>query len=652
MPSGSVYDGNYGGNYAVDYVSNNGSITQLAITVSAAYASKVYDGTTTTATTPTITGGGLVYGDTAAFTESFAGKNATGETLTAAGSVNDGSGGSNYAVTFGTPVTTGQITARAITVTAITSTKVYDGTTSSTAVPTITGGVGTGDTAAFTETYGTKKVGTGKTLTAAGSVNDGNGGSNYAVTFGTPATTGQITARPITVTAITSTKVYDGTTSSTVTPMITGDSVVTTLAGCAGQQGSSDGTGSAARFDYPSGVAVDSAGNVYVADMTNDEIREITASGVVTTLAGSPGQAGSSNGTGSAARFDEPCGVAVDSAGNVYVADAFNDEIREITPSGVVTTLAGSPGQTGSSNGTGSAASFYCPTGVAVDAAGNVYVADEGNSDIREITPSGVVTTLAGSAGRYGSNDGTGSAASFYYPAGVAVDAAGDVYVADCGNGEIREIAPSGVVNTLAGSPGQTGSSDGTGSAASFYYPTGVAVDAAGNVYVADEGNDEIRLVSGNLAPGDLAPGDTAAFTETYNTQNVGTDITLTPAGSVNDGNGGANYVVSLISSTTGTIIPAASISGPSTVNEGDVYTLGLSAAFSSDDAVSQWQVNWGDGQVQTVERRPVVGQPCLCGRRPVRDYSLGDRQLRHVCGPGSGQRPGQRRAPRADGGR
>ena len=133
----------------------------------------------------------------------------------------------------------------------------------------------------------------------------------------------------------------------------------------------------AARQDFtvPTGVAVDSAGNVYVADTDNDEIRKITPSGVVTTLAGSAGQAGSSDGTGSAARFDRPKGVAVDSAGNVYVADTGNDEIRKITPSGVVTTLAGSAGP-GSSDGTGSAARFYDPYGVAVDSAGNVYVAD------------------------------------------------------------------------------------------------------------------------------------------------------------------------------------------------------------------------------------------------------------------------------------
>ena len=272
--------------------------------------------------------------------------------------------------------------------------------------------------------------------------------------------------------------------------------VGTTLAGTAGQIGSADGTGSAARFNSAYGVAVDSAGNVYVADTGNDTIRKITPAGVVTTLAGTAGQFGSADGTGSAARFEFPEGVAVDSAGNVYVADTINDTIRKITPAGVVTTLADMAGQVGSADGTGSAARFDYPTGVAVDSAGNVYVADDGNDTIRKITPAGVVTTLAGMAGQVGSADGTGSAARFAYPEGVAVDSAGNVYVADTGNDTIRKITPAGVVTTLAGTPGQAGSADVTGSAARFDDPTGVAVDSAGNVYVAGVGIFPIRKIT------------------------------------------------------------------------------------------------------------------------------------------------------------
>jgi sugar lactone lactonase YvrE len=231
---------------------------------------------------------------------------------------------------------------------------------------------------------------------------------------------------------------------------------------------------------------------VFVADTGNNEIREITPAGVVTTLAGST-SAGSGDGTGSAAGFNSPSGVAVDASGNVFVADSGNNKIRKITPAGIVTTLAGS-GAYGSADGVGRSASFYGPVGVAVDASGNVYVADQTNNEIRKITPAGVVTTLAGSIAA-GSADGTSSAASFNNPSGVAVDASSNVYVADTGNNEIREITPAGVVTTLAGS-GAYGSADGTGSSASFNDPFGVAVDASGNVYVADIYNFEIRKIT------------------------------------------------------------------------------------------------------------------------------------------------------------
>jgi sugar lactone lactonase YvrE len=285
---------------------------------------------------------------------------------------------------------------------------------------------------------------------------------------------------------------------------VTPGGVVTTLAGLAGSNGSSDGTGSAARFNYPSGVAVDGAGNVYVADRDNETIRKVTPGGVVTTLAGNAAIAnqwgspigGYADGTGSAARFYSPSGVAADFAGNVYVADTGSFTIRKVAPGGVVTTLAGLAGSQGSADGTGGAAQFNGPHGVAVDNATNLYVADTYNCTIRKVTASGVVTTLAGLAGSYGTNDGSGSAAQFNSPSGVAVDSAGNLYVADTGNHTIRKLTPSGVVTTLAGLTGSYGTNDGTGCAARFNGPTGVAVDSAGNVYVADSANDTIRKVT------------------------------------------------------------------------------------------------------------------------------------------------------------
>jgi sugar lactone lactonase YvrE len=238
---------------------------------------------------------------------------------------------------------------------------------------------------------------------------------------------------------------------------------------------------------------VDSAGTVYVVDQGNQCIRKITPAGVVTTFAGS--SAGSADGTGTNASFTNPFGVAVDSVGNVYVTDGTNHRIRKITPEGVVTTLAGSLSNTsGSTDGTGTNASFSNPQGVAVDSAGNVYVGEYNNYRIRKITPAGVVTTFAGSLSNTpGSANGTGTNATFSTPTGLAVDSAGNVYVADQGNQRIRRITSTGVVTTLAGS--SQGSTDGTGTNATFSAPTGVAVDSAGNVYVADQTNNRIRRI-------------------------------------------------------------------------------------------------------------------------------------------------------------
>jgi len=268
---------------------------------------------------------------------------------------------------------------------------------------------------------------------------------------------------------------------------------VTTFAGTAGTVGSANGTGKAAQFYYPYGVAADKAGNVYVADANNQTIRKITSAGVVTTLAGTTGVAGSKNGTGSAAQFYYPYALAVDGSGNVYVADTDNYTVRKITPARVVTTLAGLAGNPGYTDGAGSNARFGALYGIAVDSAGNVYVTDGSYYTIRKITPAGVVTTLAGTPGVVGSADGTGSAAQFYYPYGIAVDTAKNVYVSEQYNDTIRKITPTGVVTTLAGVAGRNGIADGTGSSARFYYPAGIAVASSGTLYVADYQNNEIR---------------------------------------------------------------------------------------------------------------------------------------------------------------
>jgi sugar lactone lactonase YvrE len=227
------------------------------------------------------------------------------------------------------------------------------------------------------------------------------------------------------------------------------------LAGTPGTSGSADGTGAAARFNTANYVTANpTTGTIYIGDFGNSTIRTVTPGGVVSTLAGTPGSFAFADGTGSAARFNGNGGLALDAAGNLFVADWDNFLVRRVTAAGVVTTLAGSPGSAGSTDGTGAAARFVNPNGLAIDTAGNVYVADWGNATIRRITPAGVVTTLAGTPGSPGSADGTGAAARFSLPTGVAVDSAGNVYVADQGNNTIRRITPAGVVTTLAGSAG------------------------------------------------------------------------------------------------------------------------------------------------------------------------------------------------------
>jgi sugar lactone lactonase YvrE len=261
-----------------------------------------------------------------------------------------------------------------------------------------------------------------------------------------------------------------------------------------GAPGLVDGAGNAAEFNAPFGVAVDAHGNVYVADEGNNCIRKIAPDGTVSTLAGS-GVAGYADGTGAAAQFNGPEGVALDIQANVYVADVNNECIRRITPSGVVTTIAGLPQQEGYVNGTGAVAQFAQPTGIAVDASGYIYVADNANEVVRRSGSGGTVFTLAGNPGTNGFADGIFMAALFDNLMGVAVDYQGNILVADVNNNRIRKVAQSGVVTTLAGQS-MEGHADGTGGTAQFAGPTGICGDQSGNTYVADATGECIRLIT------------------------------------------------------------------------------------------------------------------------------------------------------------
>jgi sugar lactone lactonase YvrE len=284
---------------------------------------------------------------------------------------------------------------------------------------------------------------------------------------------------------------------------------VSTFAG-SGSQSFEDGTGTNVQFNYPYGVAVDLSDNVYIADRDNHRIRKITPSGVVTTLAGTSDY-GSTDGIGTNAKFFNPTGVAVDSLGNVYVADRNNHLIRKITSSGLVTTLAGS-GSAGFVDGIGTNAKFYNPRGIAVDSTGNIYVGDESNHVIRKVTATGNVTTLAG-GGVQGFADNTGTSAKFNSPMGIALDSSGNVYVADTDNHRIRKIIPSGVVTTLAGN-GMIGFADGTGTSSKFFYPYGVTVDSFFNVYVADLYNYRVRKITSSAVVTTLAGDGSQSFSE------------------------------------------------------------------------------------------------------------------------------------------
>ena len=274
---------------------------------------------------------------------------------------------------------------------------------------------------------------------------------------------------------------------------VTQAGVVTTFAGT-GSQGNADGTLSTATFSYPSGITIDGAGNFYIASQGNQSIRKITPAGDVTTLAGSPDTfSGDVDGTGPNAFFYNPYAIAVSSTGDLFVVDGGNHKIRKVTQAGVVTTFAGT-GVAGYADGTGITASFNDPRGIAIDASDNLYVGDANNFRIRKITPAGVVSTFAGS-GTNGSTDGTGVLASVGGVFGIAIDVLGDLYFADTDSKKIRKVTSAGVVTTIAGS-GSAGSADGIGSAASFIYPEGIAIDAFGRIFVGDVGNYLIRKIS------------------------------------------------------------------------------------------------------------------------------------------------------------
>jgi sugar lactone lactonase YvrE len=438
----------------------------------------------------------------------------------------------------------------------------------------------------------------------------------------------------------------------------------TTFAGRAGTSGSDDGGGTVAAFLNPSGLVVDRQGNVFVADSGNNTIRKISPAGTVTTFAGRAvdpetgikNNGGDADGTGPAAEFNfgkslidsigsntlaidandniyvadtlnnairkitpaavvttlqlrdtggtavtlnSPDGIAIDPSSNLFVTDSGTNTIRKVTLSGVVTTLAGNIALSGSADGTGTAATFNNPRGIACDAFGSIYVADSNNNTIRKITPAGVVTTLAGSAGAptrnsAGSSDGLGKNARFNGPIGLGFDAAGNLYVADRGNNSVRKITTAGVVSTVVGASGTAGSADGIGNGARLRQPYSVAADSTGNVYIADTKNHVIRKAAAVTSP----PTITIQAQPTIRIVNSGQSATFSVSASANPA---ASYQwqrtqisgsTTVTTSISGATASSYTVSSPSTANDRTYYTVVVtSGTLSFTSTAAQLQV-------------------------------------------------------------
>ena len=281
------------------------------------------------------------------------------------------------------------------------------------------------------------------------------------------------------------------------------DGIITTVAGNGAQGFSGDGgPAAAASLSDPERVAVDASGNLFIADsQNNNRIRKVSPNGIITTVAGNGrNDFCGDGGLATAACLNQPGGIAVDASGNLFIADSYNGRVRKVSPSGFITTVAGGgmPSDDLGDGGPATSASLS-PADVAVDAFGNVFIADYITSRIRKVSPNGIITTVAGN-GDYGfsGDGGPAASASLYFPTGVAVDASGNLFIADIYNSRIRKVSPNGVITTVAGNGDYGFSGDsGQATAASMFEPSSVAVDSLGNLLIADSENNRVREVSG-----------------------------------------------------------------------------------------------------------------------------------------------------------
>ena len=361
--------------------------------------------------------------------------------------------------------------------------------------------------------------------------------STFAGGFGAGAAANAELHSPLAITSDHAGNIYIADAGNNIVRKIDHASGITTVIagnGCNEDYGDS-GPATEAAIYLPSGLAIDVAGNLYIADNENSVIRKVNTSGIITTIAGSGSIHGFSGDNGPAinALLNVPAGVAVDDSGNVYIADENNNRVRKINTAGIITTIAGtgSPGYSG--NGSAAiAARLHNPVGVAVDGAGNIYVADMYNSAIRKINTSGIISTIAGNGtAGYTGDGGAATSAQLFFPTSVFVDGAGNVYIGDNQNNVIRKVDNSGIITTIAGNATNGFSGDsGPAVSASLSLPYGVTVDSAGNIYIADQGNNRVRMVnsSGSIStfagPGYYSgDGGTAAAATLYRPNGITT---------------------------------------------------------------------------------------------------------------------------------
>ncbi len=356
----------------------------------------------------------------------------------------------------------------------------------------------------------------------------GNGQFGFSGDGG-PATSAQLYS-PTGVAVDASGNLYIADTNNQRIRKVSTNGTITTVAGT-GQSGSAGdgGPATSALFRSPQGVAIDAAGNLYIADANNARVRKVS-SGIITTVAG--GGNGADGGPATSAQLGKPQGVAVDAAGNLYIADSSDDRIRKVSMAGIISTVAGNE-QIGFSGDGGPASSAVVnrPQGVALDAAGNLYIADSNNSRVRKVSTGGIITTLAG--GGSGGDGGPATSAQLESPLGVAVDAAGDLFIADTNGNRARRVLPNGTISTAAGNGTSGYSGDGgPATGAQLWTPYGVAVDSAGNLFIAEATTNRVRKVSngvistvaGTTIGGFSGDGGPATSAQLFSPQSVAVD--------------------------------------------------------------------------------------------------------------------------------